>query len=213
MPKISEEQRQARRDQILAAVWRCFLRKGVHGTSMEDIIRESGLSAGAVYLYFKSKDELILAAISTYMDQLRGLLMPVLMLEEALAPLPFVHEMTSAIARHTKRVGIDLNTVILMGWSEAQTNAAVKDLVTGFQIRYRDALTDVVRQWQKREHARPEADPGEIARALLSFFLGSIVQEALLGGADPEKLTRGLGGLLGGNTPDEPSGDKRRRRR
>ena len=213
MPKISEEQRQARRDQILAAVWRCFLRKGVHGTSMEDIIRESGLSAGAVYLYFKNKDELILTAISTYMDQLRGLVMPVLMREEALAPLSFVHEMTSAIARHTKRVGIDLNTVILMGWSEAQTNVAVKDLVTGFQVKYRDALSDVVRQWQRREHARPEADPVEIAKALLSFFLGSIVQEALLGGADPETLTRGLGGLLGGSPHDEPSGYQRRRRR
>ncbi len=74
MPKISEQQRQARRDQILAAVWRCFLRKGVHGTSMEDLIRESGLSAGAVYLYYKSKHELILAAISTYMGQLGGYL-------------------------------------------------------------------------------------------------------------------------------------------
>ena len=71
MPKISEIQRQARRDQILAAVWPCFLRKGIQGTSMEDIIRQSGLSAGAVYLYFRGIDELTLAAISSFMGQLR----------------------------------------------------------------------------------------------------------------------------------------------
>lgn len=210
MPKISEEQRQARRDQILAAVWRCFLRKGVHGTSMEDLIRESGLSAGAVYLYFKSKDDLILAAISSYMGQLRGYLLPVLMREEALAPLPFVHEMTSAIAKHTKRVGIDLNTVILMGWSEAQTNHAVKALVTGFQTNYRAALTGVVRQWQQRRYVQPDDDPDAVAKALLSFFLGSIVQEALLGGADPETLTRGMAGLMNGSAHETAAGRSKR---
>lgn len=211
MPKISEAQRQARRDQILAAVWPCFLRHGVHRTSMEDIIRESGLSAGAVYLYFKGKDELILAAISTYMGQLRGFLLPILMREEALPPLAFVQEMTSGIARHTKRVGIDLNAVILMGWSEAQTNSAVKELVTSFQTKYREALADVVRQWQRRKHISSTADPKDTAKALLSFFLGSIVQEALLGGADPATLTRGLEGLLGAGTRRTlPKGTRRR---
>ena len=145
MPKISDQQRQARRDEILAAVWRCFLRKGVHGTSMEDLIRESGLSAGAVYLYYKGKHEIILAAISTYMEQLRSLLMPVLLKEEPLPPLSFMHEMVSAFAKHTKREGIDLNAVILMGWSEAQTNPAVKALVMDFQTRYRAAPLCVCR--------------------------------------------------------------------
>lgn len=197
MPKISDEQRQARREQILAAVWRCFLRKGVHGTSMEDLIRESGLSAGAVYLYFKSKHELSLAAITTYMGQLRGFLEPVLMREEPLEPLVFVHEMLAAIAKHTKRQDIDLNSVILMGWSEAQTNPDVKALVTVFQTRYRTALTHVVSQWQQHHYVSPEAKAEEIAKALLSFFLGTIVQEALLGKADPATLTRGMEGLLG----------------
>ena len=211
MPKISEEQRQERRDQILAAVWRCFLRKGVHSTSMEDLIRESGLSAGAVYLYYKGKHEIILAAISTYMDQLRGLLMPVLMREELLPPLPFVHETMAAFARHTKREGIDLNAVILMGWSEAQTNPDVKALVTGFQTRYRAALTDVVRQWQQRQYVTTEAEPEDIAKALLSLFLGTIVQEALLGSADPATLARGVEGLFGPGTSQGPPKGKRRR--
>ena len=106
--------------------------------------------------------------------------------------------MTAAFAKHTKRVGIDLNTVILMGWSEAQTNHEVKALVVGFQTHYRAALADVVRQWQQHRFCEPSADPEAVAKALLSFFLGSIVQEALLGGADPETLTRGMAGLLAG---------------
>ena len=212
MPKISEQQRQERRDQILAAVWRCFLRKGVHGTSMEDLIRESGLSAGAVYLYYKGKHEIILAAISIYMDQLRGLLIPVLTREEPLPPLPFVHEMVSAFTKHTKREGIDLNAVILMGWSEAQTNPAVKALVTEFQTRYRAALVGVVRRWQKHRDIDAKADPEAVAKALLAFFLGSIVQEALLGSADPATLARGVEGLFGSGLSQGPPGGKKRRR-
>jgi AcrR family transcriptional regulator len=34
---------------------------GFHATSMQDLLREANLSAGAVYRYFKSKDEIIAA--------------------------------------------------------------------------------------------------------------------------------------------------------
>jgi len=207
MPKISDQQRQARRDQILAATWRCFSRKGIHATSMEEIIRETNLSAGAVYLYYKSKDELIYAAISTYMADLRGLLMPILMTEKALPPLAFVYEMTSAIAKHTKRAGLDLNVVILMCWSEAQTNKDVKALITGFYVRNRDALVDVVRQWHK--DLRSGANPEDIAKALLALFLGFIAHSALVGGVSPESITRGMEGFLGNLRPVKPSARKR----
>jgi AcrR family transcriptional regulator len=59
MPKVTEEHRQARRDLILDAAYKCFLLNGFHRTSMKDICREAGVSVGAVYLHFKSKDEII----------------------------------------------------------------------------------------------------------------------------------------------------------
>jgi AcrR family transcriptional regulator len=197
MPKISDEQRQARRDQILAASWRCFSRKGIHATSMEEILREADLSAGAVYLYYKGKDELIVAAISTYMTELRDLLLPILMKEEALPPLSFIYEVTSAMAKHTRRRGVDLNVVILMCWSEAQTNTKVRKLISGFQTKYREALAQVIRQWQRRKGSNFRGEPDDLAKVLLSFFLGFIVQSALLGGVDPETITRGMKGFLG----------------
>ena len=196
MPKISDDQRQARRDQILTATWRCFFSKGIHGTSMDEIIREAGLSAGAVYLYYKSKDELILAAISTYMAFLRVLLVPILSKDEASPPLEFIYEITSAIQTHRKRSEIDLNVVILLCWSEAQTNPQVKALITGFQMNYRAALKQIVKQWQKRGHLKPEGKPEDLAKVVLSFFLGFIVQSALLGEVDPKTITRGLAGLI-----------------
>src|SRR5579864_5241511 len=61
MPKITEARRDARRQQILAAALRCFSRDGFHATTTADIVRESGVSQGTLYLYFETKDEIITA--------------------------------------------------------------------------------------------------------------------------------------------------------
>jgi len=63
MPRVTEQHRAARRSEILAAACRCFARDGFHATSIADIISESGLSAGSVYLYFESKNEIIAAVV------------------------------------------------------------------------------------------------------------------------------------------------------
>ena len=59
MPKISDKKREDRRQQILEAALACFSEDGFHQTGMADIVKRSGLSHGAVYLYFQSKDDLI----------------------------------------------------------------------------------------------------------------------------------------------------------
>jgi TetR/AcrR family transcriptional regulator, transcriptional repressor of aconitase len=211
MPKISEEQRQARRDQIVSAVWRCFLRKGFQGTTLDDIIRESGLSSGAVYTHFTGKEELILAAISNYMGQLRGLFAPVLAGAQTATPIDFIRQMASAIEKHTNRVGVDLNRVILMGWGEAQTNPAVKSVISSFQAKYRAALVDVMRQWQKSKYLRSDVDPEDIGKAFFSLLLGFVAQQALLGDATPEALTSGMEALLAANLPQRKSPNPKRK--
>ena len=208
MPRISEEKRQGRRDQILAAAWQCFSKNGIHGTSMEEIIREAGLSAGAVYLYYKGKDELIVAAISTYMASLRDLLTPTLAAPEPLPPLKFIHEITSVMANFTRRSGIDLNAVILMCWSEAQTNQRVRGVIANFQVNYGAALTRVVRRWRERGDLSSSGDPEAVARVLLSFFHGFVAQSALIGELDPKTIANGMKGLLGGIAPANRSGLK-----
>jgi AcrR family transcriptional regulator len=61
VPRISPAQEHHRRAQILQAAMACFARQGYHATSMDDVVRESGLSVGAIYSYFSSKEDLFLA--------------------------------------------------------------------------------------------------------------------------------------------------------
>ncbi len=51
------------RTRILAAARRVFARKGYHGTLMEDVARAAGLSKGALYFHFPSKEELFLSLV------------------------------------------------------------------------------------------------------------------------------------------------------
>jgi AcrR family transcriptional regulator len=59
MPKLKPAIQQARRDHILDAAEQCFARAGFHRTTIQDICREAGISPGALYVYFGSKEALI----------------------------------------------------------------------------------------------------------------------------------------------------------
>ena len=65
MAKVTAAHVEARTNQILLGAWECFARKGYYQTTMADIAREAGLSAGAIYRYFASK-EAVLKAISEH---------------------------------------------------------------------------------------------------------------------------------------------------
>ena len=59
MPKLSETQQELRRTRLLDAAEHCFARAGFHATTMQEIARAARVSAGAAYVYFGSKEELI----------------------------------------------------------------------------------------------------------------------------------------------------------
>jgi AcrR family transcriptional regulator len=63
MPKVSSRYLEERKGEIIDAAEACFLRRGFHQTTMQDICKESGLSPGAIYRYFNSKDGIIAAVI------------------------------------------------------------------------------------------------------------------------------------------------------
>ncbi|WP_442601264.1 TetR/AcrR family transcriptional regulator [Paenibacillus sp. KN14-4R] len=57
-PKVPDNYKQNKRNDILQAAERVFIRKGFTQVTMKDIVEESKLSRGGVYLYFSSTDEI-----------------------------------------------------------------------------------------------------------------------------------------------------------
>jgi AcrR family transcriptional regulator len=58
VPKLTVEVKEARRSHILAAALRSFARRGYYATTIDAIAAEAGVSKGAPYVYFDSKEEL-----------------------------------------------------------------------------------------------------------------------------------------------------------
>src|SRR5438067_1390740 len=61
MPRVDDEYLRSRRRQIMDAALTCFSREGFHRTTMQEIVRETGLSAGAIYRYFPAKEDIVAA--------------------------------------------------------------------------------------------------------------------------------------------------------
>src|SRR5262245_14064702 len=60
MPKISEERKTERREQILEGARRCFAENGYEGATVTKLEQTTGLSRGAIFNYFPSKEDVFL---------------------------------------------------------------------------------------------------------------------------------------------------------
>ncbi|TDC69023.1 TetR/AcrR family transcriptional regulator [Micromonospora sp. KC606] len=61
MPRVSQDQLDARRQEILRAARACFARHGYEGATVRRLEEATGLSRGAIFHHFRDKDSLFLA--------------------------------------------------------------------------------------------------------------------------------------------------------
>src|SRR5712691_10149189 len=73
MPLVSDRYLDARRVDILESAKRLFVRKGFAEATMQDIATDAGVSAGSIYRYFASKEELIRAVTEECEQQYEAL--------------------------------------------------------------------------------------------------------------------------------------------
>ena len=68
------ERRPSKRERLIAGTRRAIYEQGVEKTTIADIARAADVPVGNVYYYFKTKDELVEAAIDGYAADVRALL-------------------------------------------------------------------------------------------------------------------------------------------
>jgi AcrR family transcriptional regulator len=186
MPRISDERREARREQVLEAARACLQEHGLEAVSMEMIIARSGLSTGAVYGYFKGKEQIINAVIREGTAAMADHLAPVVTMPEPPAFPDFVELVLGAVVgfgQH-KKGDIDRLSVSLHGWSHSQSDPELKAATRASYSGLRKLFADAVRRGQEEGTFDAMADPEGIAELLTSITLGFVAQRALAGSAD-----------------------------
>jgi len=194
MPRVSQAHLDARRRQILDAARRCFVRNGFHATSMQDVLGEANLSAGAVYRYFRGKDEIIAAIAAEAVAEIAGALDAAF---EADDPPP-LDEVLGAAFVAIRRVDAEqgMAKLALQVWGEAVRSPALAGILKGEIARVRDSLARLVGTYQDRGLMAADAPPDQVARVLVGLLPGFVFQHALLGDVDPAAFRSGLRTLL-----------------
>ena len=196
MPKVTEEHRTARREEILVAASRCVARDGFHKTTMADVIRESGLSAGAVYGYFKGKNDIIRAIAERSIGAVAQLLSDLVERAEPVHPVDAVEvflEQMTALARETDG---DMLKVGVQAWAEAARDPEIHALAKEKMGAVRSVLEEVVRRAQRDGTMPSTADPAAVAQVLFALLPGFVLEAVILGDVTPASYVTGLRDLL-----------------
>jgi AcrR family transcriptional regulator len=169
MARVTQQHVDARREAILLAAGRLFARKGLNSATMADIAAEADLSAGAIYRYYDSKDELTRAVFE------EAILRNQRMFEEAAADAetPF-----GALEDIGRRVWVELDDRdamicdMQMAITAAQYPDEVGPEVAQTSIAARQLLVEMVRAAQQSGEIDPTVDATQLAVLLQAATTG-----------------------------------------
>ncbi|MFC6013297.1 TetR/AcrR family transcriptional regulator [Nocardia lasii] len=206
MPRVSEEHLERRRQQILDAAQLCFARKGFHETSMQDVFAESQMSAGAVYRYFTSKNEIIGALVQRTMGPLRERLAEIIHSEPTPPPAEVVRLLTTEIVKRTGPEGP--LRLAPQAWALAlvspEAGTAVRTGIASMRELWREygvALREL--GWLPAD-----ADVEVFAKTIIGLLPGFILQHLLLEDVTPADFASGVAMLFPVTPPAAVVGER-----
>jgi AcrR family transcriptional regulator len=182
MPKVSAAHEQEVRDRIVSAAIHVFADKGYRGATMADVVRESGLSVGAIYTYFSGKDELFVESCALISDRGLGELATRLAggrstAERLATAVDFFFESVDA---HDGAPG---QVALVSAWAEANEEPGVRAML----VRRREQLVGVGQVLIREGIARGELpawiDVDALARAYTALLDGLVLQRIEAGEA------------------------------
>ena len=173
-----------KRERILRAAVKVFARKGFYASRVSEIAKAAGVADGTIYLYFKSKDELL---TSLFEDRITRL-------------LEVLHREVEAVPSGPGRVRrvVELQLGLLEGERDLaevitvnlrQSTRLLKQYATKRFTEYLDLMALVIADAQHAGELRADVSPRIVARAIFGALDGIALTWAL-GNAEPGGLTR-----------------------
>lgn len=180
MPRVSDEYMARRREEILAAAKACFAREGFHATSMRDIYRECGLSAGAVYNHFASKEEIVRALGEERLREAQARRETLELIEDPIEAMRLLAAGTREELVREQDLLMDLQLA-----GEALRDESIAEVSRHTFDATLQTVVGLLGRAQRTGHLDASLDADALARLLIGVFQGVVVQTAI--GAAPER--------------------------
>lgn len=171
---VKEGRGNARRIQIFEAAAAVFAQQGYHGARMDDIVKESGLSKGALYWYFKSKEELAIGLVHQMLTHEAEALEAVV---NQSAPAPErLHFLAKNFARdlteNPDRASLALELLAL-----ARTIPEIRSCFSSHHVHFVDQIALLLAELHGKKS--PSAETRETALALSALIDGMVLRWTL----------------------------------
>lgn len=191
MPKVSDQHRAAQRERIHRAAVTCIERTGLGALTMGDIIRESGLSAGAIYGYYPGKQELTRAVAEAVLGGRREEMRELLESDPVPPPAEVIERLASGIP----------TALVLQFWASAIADGSVEEIARSMLAQVQQLLGPYLERWMQSQ-GHPQAEARTTAELLLPAVIGLmqgyILQHEINAGVTLEKYAAAIDALLNG---------------
>jgi TetR/AcrR family fatty acid metabolism transcriptional regulator len=178
-----------KRERILVAAVKVFAKNGFHATRVSEVAKAAGVADGTIYLYFRSKDELLVSLFEDRVNRLLSYMKDELpKLPDAPAKLRRVIELQLGLLEGERDLA-EVVTVILR-----QSTKLIKEYAAPKFLAYLDAIAKVVTEGQADGDFRKDVSPHLVARATFGALDGIALLWAL-GRAEQGALARSAGQL------------------
>ena len=209
-PKLTDESRRERVEGILAAAARLFVERGYDRATLREVAGEAGVSTGAVYAYFRTKEELLLEICRRQAGAQEAALREALgsfAAEDGGFETSFRAALTPFLRLSDEEVR-RREMVNLLFWYESVREPELGALVRGAMGSWRQTVAGRVREEQGAGRLRADLDPEALATVLFALPFGMQLYELLAGESiDREAFVRDAGAVLRtGTRPADPEG-------
>ena len=202
-PKVSEQYLEERRNQVLDAAVATFSRNGLHQTTIEDIRLEAGLSRGAVYHYFKSKEDIIDAIRGRSARQAEAIYSD--RAEADGADFELLDLIDATVSKMVSPDSVDANRLAVFLWAESLVNNRIMDGQMPSFKPYLALVAECLRKAQEAGKADPGLDPEATARLITGALMGLQLQLCWEPDMDLHASLDALTSMLTGRISQSPS--------
>lgn len=169
------------RTRILDAAQRCFVRSGFHRATVQDVAAEAGMSAGNIYRYFDSKNEIIAGLCARDRADLAGSFASLRAADEPLAMFLEVGR------KHLVDEPRDKAVFVLDLWAETARNPGIAAVCREFELDISAWITGFMAHLMENGQADPRLDPAAVTQLLLCMSDGLLSRRAREPGFDPAR--------------------------
>lgn len=176
----------SRRQDILDAAEICFVRNGFHRTTMQDLARQAGMTAGNIYHYFRSKEAVVVGLADREHDR------AAILIEEMERAGDRRGALMSILERYFLQVSRETAVLRVDLWSEATRNPDIAAMVARSEAEGRAWFIETLAALA----TSPACDPAALYEAMNVVMKGILISRALSADYDPAPGIAQLGTLM-----------------